>query len=178
MDGNYKGMHAPAEDCLLKPHDVERWTFKGEGGEEAESNGWGRKFTRGKEALPVYNEVKEEGIVPGYEADYDPNHHNGAGTKEISGDARWEYDRPPEGEPILEEGEDGWGEEQLQQQQHAQPPPPPPTPLEQVQARDPNSGLPYDAQREREALTARNQKSVGWKAKLNRGVEMASLGVN
>jgi hypothetical protein len=24
-DGNYRGTHAPAEDCLLKPEDVEKW---------------------------------------------------------------------------------------------------------------------------------------------------------
>lgn len=168
-EGNYKGTHAPAEDCLLKPHDVEKWKFKGNGGEGATAEEWGSKFTRGKEALPVYGEVVEEGMVPGYEADYDPSVDvtDGKGRE----DGRMDCDRPPPEEPIVEE-------EELQEQ--ASPPevprPPPPTPLVQGLARDPNSGLPYDPQREREELIARNTRSEGWKVKLKRGLEMASLG--
>ena len=147
-EGNYKGTHAPAEDCLLRPHDVDKWKFKGEGGEGADA--YAGKFTRGKEALPVYHEVKDEGMVPGYEADYDPNQHN-AESKESTEDAWVDYDRPPPGEPLLEDDEKARREER-QQQQQAPPPPPPPTPMEPSQAIDPNSGLPYDAQRERRIL--------------------------
>jgi hypothetical protein len=178
-DGNYKGTHAPAEDCLLRPHDVEKWKFKGDGGEGASgAEGWAGKFTRGKEALPVYGEVAEEGMVPGYEADYDPNEHS-EGTKENNEDAREDYDRPPAGEPIQEEDEDEY-EEVGGTQQQLSPSPPPPTALRQEEGlmRDPNSGLLYDAQREREELIARNKGAKGWKNTLKRGLEMASMGGN
>jgi hypothetical protein len=173
-DGNYKGTHAPAEDCLLRPHDVEKWKFKGDGGEGA--GGWASRFTRGKEALPVYGEVAEEGMVPGYEADYDPN-EDAKVRKEENEDARRDYDRPPEGEPILEDDEErlelpGRQRQQQQQQQEA----PPPTQPEPRLAIDPSSGLPYDAQREREELIARNKGAKGWKNALKRGIEMASAG--
>ena len=45
-DGNYKGTHAPAEDCLLKPEDVQRWRL-GDAVTRAD------KWTRGREALPM-----------------------------------------------------------------------------------------------------------------------------
>ena len=63
-DGNYKGTHAPAEDCLLKPDDVQKWNF-------GEAKTYADKWTRGKEVLPVYAEVREDGYVPEYEVDYD-----------------------------------------------------------------------------------------------------------
>ena len=63
-DGNYRGTHAPAEDCLLKTDDVRKWN----GGE---ATTMADKWTRGKDALPVYAEVREEGVVPEYEVDYD-----------------------------------------------------------------------------------------------------------
>lgn len=63
-DGNYHGTHAPAEDCLLKPHDVEKWRF---GDPVTKGDLW----TRGKEALPVYAEVETTAAVPEYERDYD-----------------------------------------------------------------------------------------------------------
>ena len=63
-DGNYHGTHAPAEDCLLKPHDVEKWRL----GDPVTK---GDRWTRGKEALPVYAEVNETAAVPEYEHDYD-----------------------------------------------------------------------------------------------------------
>jgi len=63
-DGNYRGTHAPAEDCLLKPEDVQKWRL-GEAVTKAD------KWTRGREALPVYSEVREEGLVPEYQIDTD-----------------------------------------------------------------------------------------------------------
>ena len=64
-DGNYKGTHAPAEDCLLKPDDLQRWRL---GDVTSEASKW----TRGAEALPVYSEVLEAGMVPEYQADDNP----------------------------------------------------------------------------------------------------------
>ena len=52
-DGNYKGTHAPAQDCLLLPHDVERWRL-------GEPTTFADRFTRGTEALPVYGEEEEQ----------------------------------------------------------------------------------------------------------------------
>ncbi len=63
-DGNYRGTHAPAEDCLLKQHDVERWRL---GDPVTKADRW----TRGPEALPVYAEVSETAAVPEYEPYYD-----------------------------------------------------------------------------------------------------------
>ena len=70
-DGNYRGTHAPAEDCLLKPDDVRKWN-----GDEPTT--MADKWTRGKNALPVYAEVHEEGMVPEYEADYNGPPREGA----------------------------------------------------------------------------------------------------
>ena len=61
-DGNYKGTHAPAEDCLLKPDDVEKWRL---GAPVTKADKW----TRGSEALPVYAEVRAEGTLPEYQHD-------------------------------------------------------------------------------------------------------------
>jgi hypothetical protein len=61
-DGNYRGTHAPAEDCLLKPEDVQKWRL-GEAVTKAD------KWTRGREALPVYSEVHDEGTAPEYQLD-------------------------------------------------------------------------------------------------------------
>jgi hypothetical protein len=63
-DGNYKGTHAPAEDCLLKPDDLAIWRFE-------EGTSYGDRWTRGKEILPVYEEVRNQPRVPEYEVDYD-----------------------------------------------------------------------------------------------------------
>jgi hypothetical protein len=63
-DGNYKGTHAPAEDCLLKPDDVAKWRL---GDPVTKGDLW----TRGREALPVYAEIKDTAAVPEYEHDYD-----------------------------------------------------------------------------------------------------------
>ncbi|KIW73302.1 hypothetical protein PV04_01433 [Phialophora macrospora] len=65
-DGNYKGTHAPAEDCLLKPEDVQKWRL---GDAVTKADQW----TRGKEALPVYSEVQADGAVPNYPID---NHNS------------------------------------------------------------------------------------------------------
>jgi hypothetical protein len=51
-NGNYRGTHVSAEDCLLLPHDAERWRL-GEAITVAD------QWTRGKYALPVYGEEKE-----------------------------------------------------------------------------------------------------------------------
>jgi hypothetical protein len=171
-DGNYKGTHAPAEDCLLRPHDVERWRLKGDGGDSPDA--WAGRFTRGKEALPVYGEVVEEGMAPGYEADYDPNEDAKLTEEGNEGSTRDEH-HPPVGEPTLE-GDDGYGKQQQQPQQQAPPSSLPATPLGPGQAIDPNSGLPYDAQREREELMARNKGARRWKNAVKRGLETALLG--
>lgn len=63
-DGNYRGTHAPAEDCLLKPDDLTKWRFE-------EGTGYADRWTRGKEILPVYEEVRDQPRVPEYEVDYD-----------------------------------------------------------------------------------------------------------
>ena len=124
--------------------------------------------------------------MPGYEADYDPNEDT-ATNKEGHEDSRRDYDRPPAGEPLVEEEDDverydqaaqqrQWQQQKQQQQQQAPPSPLPATSLEPGQAIDPNSGLPYDAQREREDLIARNQGVRGWKNAVKRGLETALLG--
>ncbi|KIW86747.1 uncharacterized protein Z519_12660 [Cladophialophora bantiana CBS 173.52] len=61
-DGNYRGTHAPAEDCLLKPEDVQKWRL---GDPVTKADRW----TRGREALPVYSEVHAEGAAPEYQID-------------------------------------------------------------------------------------------------------------
>ncbi|EXJ64273.1 hypothetical protein A1O7_00609 [Cladophialophora yegresii CBS 114405] len=61
-DGNYRGTHAPAEDCLLKPEDVQKWRL---GDAVTKADQW----TRGREALPVYSEVRAEGALPDYQVD-------------------------------------------------------------------------------------------------------------
>lgn len=66
-DGNYRGTHAPAEDCLLRPEDVQKWRL-GDPVTKAD------KWTRGSEALPVYAEVRAQGNPPEYSIDY----HNSA----------------------------------------------------------------------------------------------------
>lgn len=63
-DGRYRGTHAPAEDCLLKPEDVQKWRL---GDPVTKGDLW----TRGKEALPVYAEVHETAAVPEYVHAYD-----------------------------------------------------------------------------------------------------------
>lgn len=63
-DGNYRGTRAPAEDCLLKPDDLQKWRFE-------EGTGYGDKWTRGKEVLPVYEEAAAHPRVPEYEVNYD-----------------------------------------------------------------------------------------------------------
>ena len=51
-DGNYMGTHAPAEDCLLKPEDMEKWSA-----EEPET--YADTYTRGRRALPGYGDVED-----------------------------------------------------------------------------------------------------------------------
>jgi hypothetical protein len=59
-NGNYRGTHAPAEDCLLLPHDAERWRL-------GEATTVADQWTRGKYALPVYGEEKEFEVgLPAY----------------------------------------------------------------------------------------------------------------
>lgn len=52
-DGNYMGTHAPAEDCLLKPADVEKWSA-----EEPET--YADTYTRGRRALPGYGDITDQ----------------------------------------------------------------------------------------------------------------------
>ncbi|EHY58050.1 hypothetical protein ABEF92_003742 [Exophiala dermatitidis] len=61
-EGNYRGTHAPAEDCLLKPSDVQKWRL---GDEITAADRW----TRGSEVLPVYAEVSADEPVPEYQLD-------------------------------------------------------------------------------------------------------------
>jgi hypothetical protein len=75
-DGNYKGTHAPAEDCLLKPEDVQKWRL---GDAVTKADQW----TRGKEALPVYSEVHAEGAVPEYSIDIQDSSHSAATNETI-----------------------------------------------------------------------------------------------
>ncbi|KPI36826.1 uncharacterized protein AB675_11761 [Cyphellophora attinorum] len=58
--GMYRGTHAPAEDCLLKPEDVAKWRLEAP---KTKADLW----TRGSEALPVYGEVRAEEGVPEYD---------------------------------------------------------------------------------------------------------------
>jgi hypothetical protein len=63
-EGNYRGTHAPAEDCLLKPDDVAKWRLEA-------PRTIGDLYTRGPSALPSYHEVAADGNVPEYDAEYD-----------------------------------------------------------------------------------------------------------
>jgi len=61
-DGNYKGLLAPAQDCLLKPEDIQKWRAD-------DPVTYGDKWTRGQHALPVYAEAGAEQPVPEYQVD-------------------------------------------------------------------------------------------------------------
>ena len=63
-EGRYKGTLAPAEDCLLLPEDVEIWRL---GPAETKADLW----TRGKAALPVYDQVPDTGL-PKYSQTAEP----------------------------------------------------------------------------------------------------------
>ena len=63
-DGTYRGTHTPAEDCLLKPDDLQKWRFE-------EGTSYSDRWTRGKDVLPVYEEAAAHPRVPEYEVDYD-----------------------------------------------------------------------------------------------------------
>jgi hypothetical protein len=95
-NGNYKGTHTPAEDCLLKPDDVQKWRL---GEPVTKADLW----TRGKEALPVYAEVGGTQAAPVYEHDYDgpprtPHPEENEGDGYLS--------RPAPSYPNLQDGED------------------------------------------------------------------------
>ncbi|EXJ57661.1 uncharacterized protein A1O5_12451 [Cladophialophora psammophila CBS 110553] len=84
-DGNYRGTHAPAEDCLLKPEDVQKWRL---GDPVTKADRW----TRGREALPVYSEVHTEGAAPEYQIDCVNPDQSPANERIVAP----EDDRPPE----------------------------------------------------------------------------------
>ncbi|KAJ9651691.1 hypothetical protein H2198_009038 [Neophaeococcomyces mojaviensis] len=63
-DGFYQGTHAPAEDCLLKPEDVAKWRLEAP---KTKAD----QYTRGRDALPVYDEAPSTPEVPAYTEDYD-----------------------------------------------------------------------------------------------------------
>lgn len=65
-DGNFRGTHTPAEDCLLKPEDVKKWRFDAPVTK-------GDKWTRGSEALPGYTEVLDGSVVPDYDTVFNNN---------------------------------------------------------------------------------------------------------
>ena len=183
--GNYRGTHAPAEDCLLKEHDVEKWRNKEEGV-------LGSRWTRGSEALPVYGEVLKEqeeegegtGRVPGYEEDYEGvgNTADGRSDSAVAGvgvgaavaGQRADYDKPPpeEEEPVVDENHADYDRPPVEEPEAVEE-----ERLGLVQERtDRNTGLTYDAQREQEELAKRNQKPKGWKARMKWGLEMAAMG--
>lgn len=144
-DGNYKGSHAPAEDCLLKPEDVQKWRFE-------EATTMADKWTRGSEVLPVYAEVQESGRVPEYEVD---------------------YDGPPRDEPIVTPEEDGIASRSdiqdttVRQRQE-------PGVSTQRTPREPAA-----AGRDRlpgERVQNFKPPKDTWKKKLQRGLEMATMG--
>ena len=195
-DGNYKGTHAPAEDCLLKPDDVQKWNF-------GEAQTLADKWTRGKEVLPVYAEVREDGNVPEYEVDYDGPPRDGG---------------PPPMEPVVSQDDDDIANHlqrrdtraHVKQQQFAaleeyenRPPPferdsqpanrPPPferesqpeistTTAPKTKAafgHAPSSGQTYDGRTAAEVIAnaqARGRAKDGWKNKFRRGFEIASMG--
>lgn len=82
--GNYRGTHAPAEDCLLMPDDVAKWRLEAP---KTKADLW----TRGSEALPVYGEVRDDGFVPEYEGENAPEYeHALRGVEELSVQERGE----------------------------------------------------------------------------------------
>jgi hypothetical protein len=160
-DGNYRGTHAPAEDCLLKPDDVRKWNI-------GESTTYTDRFTRGKEVLPVYAEVRELGMVPEYEVDYNGPPRDGG---------------PPGDEPIVTADEDELAihlerrdtaaqerREQLSvlerySRQHAELPQ--------------GSGQTHDGRTTEQVIveaTTKGKQREGWKKLLKRGAERASFG--
>ena len=172
-DGNYKGTHAPAEDCLLKPDDVQRWNI-------GEATTLADKWTRGKEALPVYAEVEEAGHVPEYEVDYNGPPRDGA---------------PPVEDPIVTQDEDDIAThlelrdtrtlERSEQvaafehfsrrpqltHHHSQP--------AFSTASSASTGQTIDGRTSAQVIaeaTAKGAPKKGWKSKLQRGLEMASMG--
>lgn len=59
------GLKAPAEDCLLKPADVAKWSADA-------PKTKGDLWTRGSLALPVYNEEEHRNELPEYVKDPEP----------------------------------------------------------------------------------------------------------
>lgn len=172
-DGNYRGTHAPAEDCLLKPDDVRKWNI-------GETNSPVDKWTRGKEVLPVYAEVQESGMVPEYEVDYTGPPREGS---------------PPREEPIVSQDEDDIAahlergdtralmrQEQVAEfERYSQRPglaqrrsePAVPT-----STNTPNSSRTIDGNAPAQIIAEAKGKGPakqGWKGKLRRGFEMASM---
>ena len=165
-DGNYKGTHAPAEDCLLKPDDVQRWRL-GDPVTKAD------KWTRGKEALPVYSETQAEGALPEYQVD-----HNNSGQSAGN-------------EPILTPDESRLAEyfdameTSAQAQRSASSPFPMQQPLATV-AESRGDGPPArrsiiaDGKTAEEIIAeakARGKRKLTWKEKFSSGVQM-TMGVN
>jgi hypothetical protein len=167
-EGNYRGTHAPAEDCLLKPDDVRKWNA-------GEAKTYADKWTRGKDALPVYSEVREHGMVPEYEIDYDGPPRDGG---------------PPGDEPIVTTEEDDLathlerrdtaarerGEQvaalETHERQNAQ---------SQGQAQPParqGSGQTYDGKTTEQIIAeaqAKGNPKLGWRQRIKKGAEMASF---
>jgi hypothetical protein len=153
-DGNYKGTHAPAEDCLLKPDDLQKWRFE-------EGTSYGDRWTRGKEVLPVYEEAIAHPRVPEYEVD---------------------YDGPPRDEPTIATGttEDlepaAVGQSHFRDEQRdflqSMGMSTGPRPQEEVVSTDPATvTAPRDANGE--VVRFQNQKApkLGWRKRLTKGVE-------
>lgn len=80
-DGNYRGTYAPAEDCLLKPDDVQKWRLDDP---VTKADLW----TRGSEALPVYTEVCAEGPLPEYRVEGERRRWDDSTNRIMAQDAR------------------------------------------------------------------------------------------
>ena len=176
-DGNYRGTHAPAEDCLLKPEDVKKWNI-------GDATTLADKWTRGKEALPVYAEVEEAGHVPEYEVDYDVPPREGAPAP------------PPTEAPVITQDEDELArllerldtmplersdqnaafEQSMRRRQLTDHTSEPVMPSSSSVSAGQRIDGKTSAQIIAEAQAKRPAPKSGWKSKLQRGLEMASMG--
>jgi hypothetical protein len=175
--GRYRGTHAPAEDCLLQPEDVERWRFKGEANDPALPPNPAEKWTRGSEALPVYSEAREEGTAPEYEFDDDNQHANVFEGFEVLRSVVGE-DSPSHAEqrPVrAATTDDMWDQAPNVNGNSISAPPPPPTPAALPDGPAPALFGGKTAQQVIEEAEARQRDalarstSTSWKQKLKRG---------
>lgn len=160
-DGNYRGSHAPAADCLLKPDDVKKWRL-------GEPKTVGDRWTRGSEALPVYAEIKDTPL-PSYDAEAPPV------DGMVINDDRPQPNTAQRGGSIPEEEHD--------MSYADQPPAGAPgdaTPLHDQHSTRMEIADGKTAQQIIEEAKAKNAKQkpgkMTWKQKMQKGVEMVSMG--